>query len=269
MAKENPILRVLPTLGNQAPLAAGNTVSALSNGQIGIFNFHTGLSVDATSLASSTVTAKDIFFAVGLNPLGGTNPATDIKLSAGQYFKPSAVNALTVKGYMPEVEKVIEITGLAPLCDTNYSIKLLITNQRTYRLSGYNQFSKIFNYRTPCCGTAVCDECALSAADPVGFAAALVQNINADQDNLVIGSLFGIKIVATINASASGTGNTVVTIGTTVYNVPVVTADTATIVAGKIVAVINTQANSPYVASNVQYLYILKLFLKVLQIHLL
>jgi hypothetical protein len=247
MAKENPIIQVLPTLGNQAPLAAGQSVSALANGQIGIFNFHTGLSVDGTNLNN----ARDIYLAVGVNSaLGGTNTATDIRKTAGQFFKPTAVNQLTIKGYMPEVEKVIEITGFSAACETDYAIKLLITNQRTYHLAGFNQFSKIFTYRTPVCPLQTCDSCGGQAADPIALALNLVNNINADQDQLVVGSLFGTKIVATINAGANATGNTVVTIGTTTYTVPVVNADSATVVAGKIVAVINTQAASPYAATN-------------------
>jgi len=248
MAKENPIIQVLPTLGNQAPLAAGQSVSALANGQIGIFNFHTGLSVDGTNLNN----ARDIFLAVGVNStLGGTNPATDIRKTSGQFFKPSTVNQLTIKGYMPEVEKVIEITGFTAACETDYAIKLLITNQRTYHLAGYNQFSKIFTYRTPVCPLQTCDSCGGQASDPIALALNLINNINADQDQLVVGSLFANQILATINGAASATGNTVVTVGTTTYTVPVVNADSTTTVAGKIVAVINTQAGSPYTASNV------------------
>jgi uncharacterized protein (DUF2345 family) len=48
MATTNPVFQVLTTSGNQAPLAAGNRVDSLANGQLGIFNYHTGLSVDGT-----------------------------------------------------------------------------------------------------------------------------------------------------------------------------------------------------------------------------
>jgi uncharacterized membrane protein YuzA (DUF378 family) len=67
MATTNPVFQVLTSAGNQALLAAGSRPDALNNGQIGIFNFHTGLSIDGSVPAD----AKDIFIAIGINRTTG------------------------------------------------------------------------------------------------------------------------------------------------------------------------------------------------------
>lgn len=245
MAKENPILQVLPTLGNQAMLTAGNRVTDLHNGQLGIFNYHTGLSVDGTALAN----CKDIFIALGIAKAGGTAIADDIRKSAGQMIQTSRQNALTAKGYVPEIEKVIEITNFIAKCETEYAIKLTFTNQRIYRLNGYTQFTKTFNYTTGCCApTTDCTDCS-NSGDCVELAVGLVTNVNADADSIVTASLFGNKIVAVINGAPTSDANTVVTVGTTSYTVAVLDADTTAQAAAKIVAVINTQTGSPYYAT--------------------
>lgn len=238
MSKENPIFQVLPTSGNQGLIAAGNKFSDLAAGQLGIFNAHTGLSVDGTALSN----CRDIILALGV---GGT----DVRFSAGQFIEVKKLESLTLKGYMPETEKVIEITNFTAKCETEYAIKLTYRNQKSYRLNGYNQFTKTFTYYTPCCTNTSCDDCGAygSAAD---LANGLATDINADDDAIVVASLFGMKINGTLSGTASADGAVSVSIGGILYTATVTSGANATAAATALVNVINTQAGSPYSATN-------------------
>lgn len=247
MATTNPVFQVLVTSGNQAPIAAGSKPDALANGQIGVFNFHTGLSVDGTVLPDT----QDIYLAVGINRTsGGVAVAEDIQRSAGQVLQIRNSKTYDVKAYVDEVQKVVELSGFTARCETDYSLKIEFRNQRSYLQNGYNQFAKTFNFFTGCCATPACDDCPNNISSPIELAQGLADNINSDPDKLVIASLFAWKIGTTVTAGASANGNLTVTVGTTAYTVPVLSGDSATVVASKIAAAINTQANSPYRASN-------------------
>lgn len=242
MATTNPVYNVLASAGNQAILAAGSRVTALANGQLGFFNYHTGLSVDGTVPA----TAKDIFIAVGINrTTGGTDLAEDIKVSAGQMIQVRNMRALTVKGYVAQVEKVQVITGFTAKCDTDYAVKLDVTSPLLSQLNGYNQNAKTYNYKTGCCTDADCPTC----GDSLELAVGLVNAINADVEAVFVASLFGNKLLGTITAPTSDADVTV-TIGTSVYTVAVLDADTATIAAAKIAAGINASTTGGYVATS-------------------
>lgn len=241
-----PVFQVLVTSGNQAPLAAGSAPSALANGQVGVFDFHTGLSIDGTVLPS----AQDIYLAVGINrTTGGTDAAEDLQKSAGQVLQVKNNKTYDVKAYVDEVAKVIEVTGFTAKCNSEYALKVEFRNRKSYGVNGYNQFAKTFSFVTGCCPATACDDCASSISSPVELAKGLADQINADQDKLITASLFGWKITAVINGAPTSDADTTVTIGTTTYTVPVLDADTTAQAAAKIVAAINTQANSPYRAT--------------------
>jgi hypothetical protein len=246
MATTNPINQVLVPSGNQALLGAGSRVSSLLNGQVGVFNFHTGLSVDGTVPAD----CKDIFIAVGINrTTGGTDAMEDFAKSSGQMIQVRHASALTVKAYVPEIAQVEEITNFTVKCETDYNVKVEFRNGKSYGVNGYNQFTKTFNYRTGCCApTTDCDDCSAVGSN-VELVQGLVTAINADTDALLVASMFGWKITATVNGAPTSDANTVVTIGTTTYTVAVLDADTTAQAAAKIVAVINTQVDSPYKAT--------------------
>lgn len=246
MGAENPVFRSLVTSGNQSPLAANSRVDALAHGQIGIFNYHTGLSVDG-SVPTDT---RDIFLAVGVNKTTGSGSMETINKSAGQMLRVDGIRALTIKGYVPEIPKQVIITGFSALCETDYQIKIEYRNTSIYMRDGYNPFTQTYNYRTGCCADPTsCQDCP-QTGNPVELAQGLVNNINADVNGMVVATLFGWKIVATITGSGpTADGNTVVTVGTTTYTVAVLDADTAAQAAQKIVTAINTQVGSPYYAT--------------------
>lgn len=248
MATTNPVSQVLIPTGNQAPKAKGSRIDALAVGQIGVFNYHTGLTVDATSPVGDM---KDVFLAVGLNKTGAGGGATleDINKSAGQMIQVRHAKSWTIAGYLAAVAKIVDIDSFStPRCETDYSIKIEFRNSKVYALNGYNQFAKTYNFRTGCCADQ-CTDCGTSdcTALMVGLAAA----INADTDVLVTATFYGMKILATITAGAGATASATFTVGTTAYIVPLTTGWTATQVAAAVIAAINTQAGSPYKASNI------------------
>jgi hypothetical protein len=244
MATTNPVFQVLTTSGDQALLAAGSRVDALNNGQLGIFNYHTGLSIDGTVPGD----ARDIFIAVGINrTTGGTDDMEDFNKSAGQLIQVRNAKSRTAKATVDEIAKVIELTGFTANCDSDYALRLTFLGQKIYGMNGYNGVAKTFNYHTGCCSDPCGDGC--GDGNPVELAFGLAANINADPDLLVAATIFGNKITAVISTAPTADGNTVVTVGTTTYTVAVLDADTTAQAAQKIVDAINTQTGSPYRAS--------------------
>jgi hypothetical protein len=240
MATTNPVKQVLVTTGNAAPIAKDNPISALAVGQVGVFNVHSGLSVDATSPVGNL---KEVFLAVGVDP-DGTGSLADIVTSAGQVIQSRFAKSYTVKGYVDSLAKIVDIYGFVAKCQTEYGFKIELRNAEIYSLHGYNQFVKTFMYKTGCCAEP-CIEC--GDGDVIELVKGLAEQVSADPDGLVTVTYISNKIEATVTAGASADGSLVVTIGTTAYTVPVLNADTAAVVAGKIVAVVNAQAGSPYV----------------------
>lgn len=243
MATTNPVSQVLVTSGDQGLLAAGNPVSALAVGQLGIFNFHTGLSIDGSNLAL----ANDVFLAVGLDPLG-TGGLSDVAFSAGQMIQASRFppKSLTFKGYVATLPKIIDLGGFKAKCETDYAVKIEFRNGQTYVENGYNQFTKTFNYQTGCCADQ-CEPC--GDGNCVELAKGLVANVNADPDKLATASYFVYALLATVNTAPTADANTTLTIGTYTIDVAVLDADTAEQAAAKIVAAVNADADAPYVAS--------------------
>lgn len=242
----NPVQQVLVTSGNQAVLAAGNPISSLGVGQVGVFNAHTNQSLGA---ASAIADCQEIFLAVGVNRTGAGGGATleDINPSAGQLIQSPLVKAYTNRCYTAPTPMIVDIANFIVKCETDYIVKFELRNGQVYSQYGYNQFVKTFAARSSCCGDQ-CSPCADGDCNDV--ANQLVTQINTDPDKLMTASFFSSLIQATVTAGASASGNLTVTIGTTQYTVAVVNGDSATVVAGKIAAAVNAQASTPYYGSN-------------------
>lgn len=245
MATENPVFQILAPTGNQALLAAGSRPDSLAVGQIGLFNYHTGLSIDG----SVPNDARDIWIGVGQNITGAGAGATleDIAKSAGQMIQARNATSVTLKPYLASVAKIVEFSGFIAKCETDYALKIEFRNQQAYANYGYNQFAKTFAYRTSCCTQVDCTAC--PAGDCNELAIALAAAINGDRDHLVTAILYGNKLLGTIGAPTAD-ANTVVTIGTDSITVAVLDADTATQAAAKIVAAINASTTFPYKATS-------------------
>lgn len=244
MATTNPVFNVLATSGNQAPLAAGSGLAALANGQIGVFNYHTGLSIDGSVNGDE----EDIFLAVGINRTsGGTALAEDISKSAGQVIQKGRMRAYTIKGTIDEIQKIQVITGFGAKCETDYAIRVNYDSISNYLLNGYNQNTKTYGYRTGCCSQVDCTSC--PQGDPVELAVGLVANINADLEAIFVATLFANLLQATIGDPTTD-GTAIIGVGTELFDVALLAADTATLAAAKIAAAINAVSTSAYVATN-------------------
>ena len=245
MQHTNPVFQVLVTSGVPSPvvLAKGQRPSALKGGQIGFFNAHTGLSIDATSAANEI---KDYYIMVGINKGAAANAADDVQGSAGYYIQPRNTTAITLKGYMAETSKIVEISNFTVLCQTNYCIKLLISNQQSYQVNGFNTLSKTFCYYSGCCGLVDCGDCP-PAGSSAEVAAGLAAQINADPDKLFTAQASTMTALATFSASATA-GLYTVTVGSTVYSINNTGAATQAVVQAAIIDAVNNTANSPYAA---------------------
>jgi hypothetical protein len=245
MATTNPVNQLLVSSGNQAILAAGNRVDQLHNGQIGVFNPRTGLSIDGSVLGD----AQEIFIAVGINRTsGGTAFMEDFNKSAGQEIQVRHAKSYTVKGTVDEVAKVVDIGGFITYCQTEYQLKVELHSHKVYGLAGYNRLSKLYKYYSGVCANPCAPDC--GAGDNVEVAQGLLTDINADTDKVVTASLISYQILATVTAAATATASITVTIGTEVFVIPITTGDTAIAVAGKIVAFVNGVTTSAYKAFN-------------------
>lgn len=183
MSTTNPVYQVLVTKGNQAPLAAGNPISALAPNQIGVFNYHTGQSV---GVASTAAELQNIFLAVGVNRTGAGGGLTleDINGSAGQLIQSPLVNGYNNRCYTAPTPKIVDITNFSTKCETEYLIKIEFRNQNIYSQYGYNQFDKSWVELSSCCDQGDCVDCSTNG-DCNALALAFVNDINLDPDKLV------------------------------------------------------------------------------------
>lgn len=146
MSRNNDVFQVLVTAGNQAVLPAGNKVSQLAPGQIGVFDFNTNLSF----VAAGAGAVKNYYLAVGLDT-DGDGVTDDITKSAGSHIQKRNLKAYAFRGYTPGQPQITVLSGYTANCETEYGIKLEIRNQEIYRTQGYNQFTKYFSLVTSCC----------------------------------------------------------------------------------------------------------------------
>lgn len=243
MATENPVFQVLVTKGDQSILAAGNPITSLADGQIGVFSSETGLSIDSAVAVNNI---NNVFIAVG-HIVDGAAAVNELTKSAGQSIQTRNVRAYTSRCYSKAQAQIVDITDFKAKCDTDYAIKLSFSNQDIYRSFGYNRFGKTFAFRSSCC-TEECNACPEGSCYEV--VTSFVSQFNADPDGLFTASIFVNKIVATVNTAPTADGTISITVGTEAFDVAILDADTTTGVATKIAAAINASATSNYQASS-------------------
>lgn len=139
MSTNNKVFQILPTKGDKAMLAATQAISDLTEGQIGIFDADTNISVDATSLA----TTKPKNFYIGLGIAGGK-----VMFSTGQHIQVENVRNVTLQNYVAPVSQSFDIGDFTAENDTQYTLKLEFRNMEIYMRQGTNQFVKPFSVKT-------------------------------------------------------------------------------------------------------------------------
>ena len=145
MSRNNDVFHLLVTKGNQAVLAKDKKVTELLPGQIGIFNYDTNLSFDATVTAAP----KNFYLAVGIDAGNGTTG--DIMKSAGSHVQGKNIAFYSFRPYTPGRPMKVLLKDYVANCETEYGVKLELRNQEIYRTQGYNQFTKTYMMKTSCC----------------------------------------------------------------------------------------------------------------------
>ena len=145
MSRNNDVFHLLVTKGNQAVLAKDKKVTELLPGQIGIFNYDTNLSFDATVTAAP----KNFYLAVGIDAGNGTTG--DIMKSAGSHVQGKNIAFYSFRPYTPGRPMKVLLKDYVADCETEYGVKLELRNQEIYRTQGYNQFTKTYTMKTSCC----------------------------------------------------------------------------------------------------------------------
>ncbi len=179
MSANNPVFKVLIPTGDQAILAAGSKPEDLAVGQIGVFSYDTGLSINAAQAANE----RSIFLAVGADEDGDT-VLDNIYESAGTHIQKKEVTNYNLKCYSEGRPHIVDITNFTNVnCETSYTMKFEFRgNSKAYMNYGFNQFVKTFSVRTSCCGPG----CDCPDGDCNELAQLFVDAINADDENLLL-----------------------------------------------------------------------------------
>ena len=176
MSRNNDVFHLLVTKGNQAVLAKDKKVTELLPGQIGIFNYDTNLSFDATVTAAP----KNFYLAVGIDAGNGTTG--DIMKSAGSHVQGKNIAFYSFRPYTPGRPMKVLLKDYVANCETEYGVKLELRNQEIYRTQGYNQFTKTYMMKTSCCDGC---EPTCPSGDANEITKQLFININNDPSGLV------------------------------------------------------------------------------------
>jgi hypothetical protein len=240
MAKNNDVFSIIPIpLDDTNILGVGQEVATLTAGQLGVFDYDTGLSINAAGATA----VKNFFIALALDTTGDGS-VDEIVKSAGTHVQKKNVTATNLKCYSAGVEQVIDIVNFTADCDKQYGLKIEINNDEKYMNYGFNQLTKTFIVKTSCCEG--CESCGTgNCAELVKL---LIADINNDEDGIVVASAF--VNIGAVNAITVPTapGTATVTIGTDVIPVAILGTETAAETSVKIAAAIN--ASSKYVSAS-------------------
>lgn len=178
MAKSIDVFKVIVTKGSDPVLAKDKELEDLLPGQIGVFDAETHVSLDATS------NFYDFYFAVGIDR-DGDGVSEDFQFSAGARIQARNMRFVEKVNYVAPLPKVIKISDFKGTCNTEYSIRLDLSNLQILRRTGYNKFAKTYVTTTGCCGA--CETC--GSGNCVEVALGLYNEIKNDKDGLVIPSM--------------------------------------------------------------------------------
>lgn len=175
--RNNDVFRVLP-VDNCTLLVPGPgvTLEDLNIGQLGAFDADTNEAIDQFT----SPMPKNIFFALAYQTESG---AVDYRTSAGQLIQRQGVVGYTTKLCTSGSPMKVTVGNFKAECDTEYGVRVEFRNAKINRIQGYNQFSKAYMVKTPCC-----DDCTegCGSLDANVLTQLFVANINADQSGLVL-----------------------------------------------------------------------------------
>ncbi len=150
MSANNNVTQVV-FLPNEAPVAAAARITALANGNWGVYDYDTGLSIDP----ASAVPARFIIAYRGDGTLG---EAGKLYQNAGTHIQTDKISNASFVASKAAVGQALElqmITAQSGVDATNYDygVKLEFRgNTDVYQRYGANQASKVFMANTSCVG---------------------------------------------------------------------------------------------------------------------
>ena len=198
MSRNNDVFHLLVTKGNQAVLAKDKKVTELAPGQIGVFNYDTNLSFDATVATAP----RNFYLAVGVDAGNGTTG--DIMKSAGSHVQGKNIAFYSFRPHTPGRPMKVLLKDYVANCETEYGVKLELRNQEIYRTQGYNQFTKTYMMKTSCCDGC---EPTCPSGDANEITKQLYININNDTSGLVKANIkprAGAVLPAGVTVDANG-----------------------------------------------------------------
>jgi hypothetical protein len=240
MAKNNDVFSIIPIQNSSAVLTAGQTVNDLAVNEIGVFDYETGISLDAGTAAGT----KKFFIAMAVDT-DGDGLKDEIITSAGTHVQSKNVTAFDSACPVDELPQIVDVQNFTASCDTQYALKVEINSDEKYMNYGFNQLTKTFVVKTSCCDG--CETC--PTGDCVELTSLMIAEINNDDDNLILASAVANAGSITFTSGAvTATGNITVSVGTDVFSIAVVSGDTVADVAAKVASAIT--ASSKYVANS-------------------
>ena len=193
MSRDNDVFKVLVTKGNQAVLGPNLKVDNLADGQIGVFNADTNMSIDAT-LAAKT---KDFYLAIGVHSGG---ELASVRQSSGNEIQSEKITDYTFKPHSAGRPQIQEVEVTSAKCDADYALKIEFFNAKIWRNMGYTPYSHTFNIRTACCVDCA-DDC--NTADPAEIIKLFSQRINGSKNQLVTAQVVALDAITIANQGTS------------------------------------------------------------------
>ena len=181
----NPVATILATSGDQALLAAGNRVTALAIGQIGVFNAGTQLSIDTTATPDMF---QEFFIAVGTDPTA-TGSLSDVRRSSGDFIVLKDINAIDFRCSSISRQEIWDITGFTANCNTEYMIRMGLAFPLAGITYGFNMPMLVFSYTTGCCDGCGTD---CPSGDCNELALGMVNTLNDDENGLFVANLIDV-----------------------------------------------------------------------------
>lgn len=152
-------------------LGKDKTVDDLSEGQIGVFNANTNVSLDATNVGD----VRDIYFAV--------KNKDRVRFSAGQHIQTPLIIAMTQQVAMEGQNHVVDILDYNAECETDYAVKIEFRSGLINQRMGYTPYTKTYAVKTGCCDPCETDDCI--SGNKYELTKLLIDAINADTDGFV------------------------------------------------------------------------------------
>lgn len=180
MARTNEsIYQILVTKDTAPVVDAGVNVTELNPGQLGIFNYETGLSIDVTKPS----TMKRVFLAVGLDP-EGLGITTDVMKSAGEHLEVSKIHTIVAQCPSKGQNQILQVQFNNVKGDNEYALKVSFHNETLSKDYGFNFPSKTFTAKTKCCETVnvcSCDDNTVCN----DLVVAMYHAVNADSEQVL------------------------------------------------------------------------------------